>query len=233
MKIFKKLDNSAIQKLLLSLLSLIFLTSCCEDGYRKIARKHSVSNKFSKRVLPSEAMQIGLESRSKKLYSKDSDDEETVDYSDNSENNSDDYNVLSDDKKYYGYYKIGNPYVIDGRTYIPQEYESYEETGVASWYGEEFDGKRTANDEVYNLNDITAAHRTLPLPSLVRVTNLNNGKTLVVRVNDRGPFAKERIIDLSQKSADLLGYKNHGTTRVKIEFLKEESEEMLATLGLK
>lgn len=135
-------------------------------------------------------------------------------------------------QRYSGHFKIGNPYKISGISYTPQNYQSFEEEGTASWYGSEFHGKKTANGEIYNMGDITAAHPTLPLPSLIKVTNLRNNKTLVVRVNDRGPFAKNRIIDVSEKTAEILGFKGQGTTKVKIEFLRKETDEMLAKLGI-
>ena len=116
-------------------------------------------------------------------------------------------------KQYGGVYKVGNPYQIMGRWYYPKEDYSYSEIGTASWYGDDFHAKRTANGEKYDMNTLTAAHRTLPLPSIVRVTNLENGRSLVVRVNDRGPYAKERIIDVSKRSAQLLGYQTKGTTK--------------------
>ncbi|MEJ0025663.1 MAG: septal ring lytic transglycosylase RlpA family protein [Rhizomicrobium sp.] len=118
-----------------------------------------------------------------------------------------------------GVYKIGQPYQIDGTWYYPKEQPDYDETGVASWYGPTFYGHHTANGEIYTAGDLTAAHRTLPLPVNVRVTNLDNGKTIVVRVNDRGPFAKGRIIDLSERAADLLGYRQKGTARVRVTFV--------------
>jgi rare lipoprotein A len=118
-----------------------------------------------------------------------------------------------------GVYKIGQPYQIQGTWYYPREQSDYDETGVASWYGPTFYGHRTANGEVYTAGDLTAAHRTLPLPVNVRVTNLDNGKSIVVRVNDRGPFAKGRIIDLSERAAELLGYKDKGTARVRVTFV--------------
>ncbi len=118
-----------------------------------------------------------------------------------------------------GIYKIGQPYQILGTWYYPREQPDYDETGVASWYGPTFYGHRTANGEMYTAQDLTAAHRTLPLPVNVRVTNLDNGKSIVVRVNDRGPFAKGRIIDLSERAADLLGYKQKGTARVRVTFV--------------
>lgn len=122
-----------------------------------------------------------------------------------------------------GLYKVGAPYVIDGVTYYPQEDYSYDETGIASWYGPGFHGKITANGETFDENQLTAAHRTLPMPSLVRITNLDNGKSVVARVNDRGPFARGRIIDVSKRGADLLGFKNDGTAKVRVEILSEES----------
>ena len=122
-----------------------------------------------------------------------------------------------------GSYKIGNPYQIDGVTYTPRVDYDYAETGIASWYGPQFHGNRTANGEPFDMNAITAAHRTLPLPSMVRVTNLENGRALNVRVNDRGPFSRGRIIDLSRRSAQLLGFDQKGTAMVRVEILPEES----------
>ncbi len=118
-----------------------------------------------------------------------------------------------------GVYKIGQPYQIDGTWYYPKEQPDYDETGIASWYGPTFYGHPTANGEMYTAQDLTAAHRTLPLPVNVRVTNLDNGKSIVVLVNDRGPFAKGRSIDLSERAADLLGYKQKGTARVRVTFV--------------
>ncbi|MDR3435460.1 septal ring lytic transglycosylase RlpA family protein [Telmatospirillum sp.] len=132
-----------------------------------------------------------------------------------------------------GGYKIGKPYQIGGVWYYPAEDYSYEETGIASWYGPDFHGKFTANGEVFDQNDVTAAHRTLPLPSFVRVTNLDNGRSLVVRVNDRGPFAHSRIIDLSRRSAQLLGIEQQGTARVKVEIMAEESKALAMRLKSK
>ena len=120
-------------------------------------------------------------------------------------------------------FKVGNTYKIDGKRYTPKETYSHTETGIASWYGPNFHGKPTANGEVFDMNELTAAHKTLQLPSLVRVTNLENGRSLIVRVNDRGPFKRGRIIDLSKRSAELLGFKNKGTAKVKIQLLGEES----------
>lgn len=129
-----------------------------------------------------------------------------------------------------GMYKVGNPYKIFGTWYYPKEDYSYSEEGIASWYGKDFHAKKTANGEDYNMHTLTAAHRTLPLPSVVRVTNLANGRTLVLRVNDRGPYAKSRIIDISKRGAELLGYNLQGTTRVRVELLEKESKELKAAL---
>jgi rare lipoprotein A len=136
-------------------------------------------------------------------------------------------------QKYTGHYKVGEPYTIFGITYYPREEESYEEIGVASWYGKEFYGKKTANGEIYDMYDITAAHRTLPLPSIVKVTNLQNQKSIIVRINDRGPFAKDRIIDLSKASAKKLGFYEAGTVQVKVELLPKETQAMLRQYGLR
>lgn len=122
-----------------------------------------------------------------------------------------------------GGYKVGTPYQIDGKWYTPQEDYSYSEVGVASWYGPEFHGKRTANGERYDMNALTAAHRTLPMPSLVRVTNMENGRSAILRVNDRGPFARSRVLDVSRRAADALGFIGTGTATVKVEILAEES----------
>lgn len=125
-----------------------------------------------------------------------------------------------------GVYKVGNSYTALGQSYTPREDYNYSEIGMASWYGTDFHNKRTANGELYNMNAVTAAHRTLPLPSIVRVTNLENGRSIIARVNDRGPYVKNRIIDLSQKGAELLGYKIKGTTKVKVEILEKESRAL-------
>jgi len=122
-----------------------------------------------------------------------------------------------------GYYKVGNPYQIDGAWYYPATDWNYDETGIASWYGEPFHGKYTANGELYDMNALTAAHRTLPLPSIVQVTNLDNGRSIQVRVNDRGPYARGRIIDVSRRAAQLLGFDNMGTAKVRVQILVSES----------
>jgi rare lipoprotein A len=122
-----------------------------------------------------------------------------------------------------GIYKVGTPYQIDGVWYYPAEDFKYEETGIASWYGEQFHAKETANGEVFDLNALTAAHRTLPLPCVVEVTNLENGRLLQLRVNDRGPFARGRILDVSRRAAQLLGFEPNGTAKVKVRILVNES----------
>lgn len=127
-------------------------------------------------------------------------------------------------------YKIGNPYQIAGAWYYPAEDFSYDETGIASWYGPQFDGKMTANGEVFDQWQVSAAHKTLPLPSIVRVTNLENGRSLVVRVNDRGPYARGRIIDMSRRSAQMLGFEGKGTAKVRVEILAKESQALAERL---
>ena len=133
--------------------------------------------------------------------------------------------VNDNDKKYYNeknikpYYKVGNPYSINGIKYIPKEDPNYFEEGIASWYGPKFDGKLTANGEVFDQYAVTAAHRTLPIPSLVKVTNLENNRNIVLRINDRGPFVGDRIIDLSYKSAQMLGIIEKGTGKVRVEII--------------
>lgn len=129
-------------------------------------------------------------------------------------------------------YKVGSPYKIEDVWYYPKLDYAYSQTGIASWYGSKFDGKPTANGEVYDMNQISAAHRTLPLPSIVRVTNLRNGRSLKVRVNDRGPYARGRIIDLSRRTAQLLGFEAAGTTTVKVSVLAEESQQLAAAYGM-
>ena len=131
-----------------------------------------------------------------------------------------------------GHYKIGKPYKIDGVWYFPREDWSYDEVGNASWYCEHWHGRRTANGEIFDMDKVSAAHRTLPLPCLARVTNLANGMSLIVRVNDRGPFANDRILDLSRASARLLRLSKYGSATVRVQVLAQESkvlkEELLA-----
>lgn len=131
---------------------------------------------------------------------------------------------------YPGHLKIGNPYEIEGRRYVPAHNPSYTEEGVASWYGPGFHGRSTANGERFDQHAMTAAHRTLPMPSMVRVTNLENGKSAVLKVNDRGPFKKDRIIDLSKGAAEYLGVVSKGTARVRVEFLPMETKELITQL---
>jgi rare lipoprotein A len=128
-------------------------------------------------------------------------------------------------------YKVGKPYQIAGVWYYPHVDYEYNETGIASWYGPGFHGKRTASGEVYDQNDLTAAHRTLPMPSLVRVTNLVNGRQITLKVNDRGPFAHGRIIDVSRRAAQLLDFERTGTARVRVEIMAEESRQMAYNAG--
>ena len=116
-------------------------------------------------------------------------------------------------------YKLGEPYQIDHVWYFPSNDSNYNRTGIASWYGHPFHGRPTANGERYDMNDVTAAHPTLPLPSRVRVTNLENGRQLVLRVNDRGPFIDGRVIDVSRRAAQLLGFYRKGLAEVRVEYL--------------
>lgn len=117
-----------------------------------------------------------------------------------------------------GYYKVGKPYEIAGIRYVPREKPGHVETGTASWYGPGFHAKKTANGEIFDQNALTAAHRTLPLPSYAYITNLENGRTLLVRINDRGPFKKGRMLDVSLKVAQILGFEHSGTAQVKIKY---------------
>ena len=116
-------------------------------------------------------------------------------------------------------YKIGKPYQIAGRWFTPKADAGYDEVGAASWYGSDFHGRATANGEIFDADEITAAHPTLPLPSYVRVTNLDNDRSIVVRVNDRGPFARNRLIDVSRRTAELLGFKRNGNAKVRVQYI--------------
>ena len=118
-----------------------------------------------------------------------------------------------------GMYKVGKPYQVAGIWYYPSENPNYNETGIASWYGPNFHQKYTANGEIFNQDGLTAAHKTLPMPSIVEVENLENGRTLQVRINDRGPFVGDRIIDMSRKGAQLLGFDRQGTAKVRVRYL--------------
>lgn len=134
---------------------------------------------------------------------------------------------------YHGYYKVGEPYKIDGEWYYPSEQPEYDQTGVASWYGSDFHGKKTANGDTYDKNSLTAAHNTLPLPSMVRVTNLENNKTLILMVNDRGPFSKGRVIDVSERASQILGFRDKGIAKVRVQFLEGQTKRLLADLPKK
>lgn len=135
-----------------------------------------------------------------------------------------------------GTYRVGKPYVVAGRTYVPEEDVNYRAEGLASWYGDDFHGRQTANGEVFDMGSLTAAHPTLPMPSYARVTNLSNGKSLVVRVNDRGPYHGNRLIDVSNKAAELLEFKGNGVARVRVEYVGRaplegsDDRQLMATL---
>ncbi len=116
------------------------------------------------------------------------------------------------------HYKIGKPYQVKGKWYRPQEDPNYSKVGVASWYGQQFHGRLTANGEIFDMDRLSAAHTTLPLPSMVEVKNLENGRTITVRVNDRGPFVGDRIIDMSREAARQLGFEQQGTARVRVRY---------------
>jgi rare lipoprotein A len=124
-----------------------------------------------------------------------------------------------------GTYRVGKPYVVAGRSYVPEENPNYVAEGLASWYGSDFHGRLTANGEIFDKEAISAAHPTLPMPSYVRVTNLRNRKSLIVRVNDRGPFHADRVIDLSYRAAHLLGFHDKGVARVRVEYVGPASLE--------
>lgn len=135
---------------------------------------------------------------------------------------------LGSDRRSVGGYKIGKPYQVNGQWYYPAVDYDYDETGIASWYGPGFHGKRTASGEHYDQNAMTAAHRTLPMPTIVRVTNLDNGRSVKVRINDRGPFARGRIIDLSRRAAQLLDVERTGTAKVRVTVIEDESRRLVA-----
>jgi rare lipoprotein A len=118
-----------------------------------------------------------------------------------------------------GVYRVGKPYIVAGRLYVPEADAHYREDGQASWYGDDFHGRLTANGEVFDMDGLTAAHPTLPMPCYARVTNLGNGKSLIVRVNDRGPYHGNRLIDVSHKAAELLDFKGNGTAHVRVEYV--------------
>src|SRR5882724_1490728 len=135
-----------------------------------------------------------------------------------------------------GTYRVGKPYTVAGRVYVPEEDPNYREEGLASWYGDDFHGRLTANGEVFDMTSLTAAHPTLPIPSYARVTNMRNGKSLIVRVNDRGPYHGNRLIDVSNKAAELLEFKSNGVARVRVEYVGRaplegsDDRQLIATL---
>jgi rare lipoprotein A len=135
-----------------------------------------------------------------------------------------------------GTYRVGKPYTVAGRVYVPEEDPNYRAEGMASWYGDDFHGRLTANGEVFDMMSLTAAHPTLPIPSYARVTNLRNGKSVIVRVNDRGPYHANRLIDVSNKAAELLEFKGNGVARVRVEYVGRaplegsDDRQLVATL---
>jgi rare lipoprotein A len=135
-----------------------------------------------------------------------------------------------------GTYRVGKPYTVAGRVYVPEEDSNYREEGLASWYGDDFHGRLTANGEVFDMASLSAAHPTLPMPCYARVTNLSNGKSLIVRVNDRGPYHGNRLIDVSNKAAELLEFKGNGVARVRVEYVARaplegsDDRQLVATL---
>ncbi len=135
-----------------------------------------------------------------------------------------------------GTYRVGKPYIVAGRVYVPEEDVNYREEGLASWYGDDFHGRLTANGEVFDMASLSAAHPTLPMPCYARVTNLSNGKSLIVRVNDRGPYHGNRVMDVSSRAAELLEFKNHGVARVRVEYVGRaplegsDDRQLMATL---
>jgi len=225
-----------MKKFCLTIFALILLSSCATQEPKLHVKKkpshnkinlQKAENRFIYRIKPSESMQAGTPKITSSYV-----------FLDGEEEKSDETSLKlaigdTDENEYKGYFKVGNPYQIFGVSYFPQNYEDFEEIGTASWYGDDFHGKLTANGEVYNMGSMTAAHPTLPLPSMIRVTNLRNGKNVIVRVNDRGPFAKNRVIDVSERAATLLEFKDQGTTEVKIELLRNDTDEMLAKLKIK
>ncbi len=135
-----------------------------------------------------------------------------------------------------GTYRVGKPYTVGGRVYVPEEDVNYREEGLASWYGDDFHGRLTANGEVYDMSSLSAAHPTLPMPCYARVTNLSNGKSLIVRVNDRGPYHGNRLMDVSSRAAELLEFKGNGVARVRVEYVGRaplegsDDRQLMATL---
>ncbi len=204
----------------------IFLLCACEStasNHKKPKRSYTNIDKNKR-----------LKSRSKNTQNAETDNLAAAETVKNKITNDDSVASATDeDGKYLGIYKVGNPYEIQGVAYFPENFEEYEETGMASWYGSDFHGKKTANGEIYNSATMTAAHPTLPMPSMVKVTNLRNNKSAIVRVNDRGPFSKSRVIDVSEKAAETLGFKGQGTTVVRIQLLRNDTDELLEKLNIK
>ena len=187
---------------------LVFILSSCSDisGIVEIAVKDEVNRPLDSREIIQSVDNTNMATSSKEKISPNNTKIQTLS------------KVVASPR-----YKIGSPYEIKNIWYYPKRDLTYEETGIASWYGKEFHGKLTANGEIFNKDIISAAHKTLPMPSMVRVTNLDNGNVLNVRINDRGPYIHGRIIDLSEKAADLLGFKDIGIARVKLKILVEKS----------
>src|ERR1700733_12805357 len=135
-----------------------------------------------------------------------------------------------------GTYRVGKPYTVGGRVYVPEEDVNYREDGLASWYGDDFHGRLTANGEVFDMTSLSAAHPTLPMPCYARVTNLANGKSLIVRVNDRGPYHGNRVMDVSSRAAELLEFRGNGVARVRVEYVGRaplegsDDRQLMATL---
>jgi rare lipoprotein A (peptidoglycan hydrolase) len=136
-----------------------------------------------------------------------------------------------------GHEKVGRSYEIRGQIYTPKVYQKYKEEGYASWYGSECDSKYTANGEIFSRRGLTAAHRTLPIPSIIKVTNLANNKVAILKLNDRGPFinttphAKHRILDVSKEAAHRLGFLRGGVARVRVELLPRETAKLRRALN--
>lgn len=131
------------------------------------------------------------------------------------------------DQNYQGSVHVGKTYKVKNKTYTPKLDPSYNEVGIASWYGHHFHCKKTANGEIFDKNQLSGAHKTLPLPSVVKVTNLSNNRSVNVIINDRGPFSKNRLIDISEKAAIALGMKHHGTAKVRVQLLPEETNKLM------
>lgn len=141
-------------------------------------------------------------------------------------------NACSTTPKANPHFKVGKPYSIGGKVYYPTVEPKYSKIGLASWYGPKFDKKLTANGEIFDRNLMTAAHKTLPLPSIAKVTNLENGRSIYVRVNDRGPYVGNRIIDLSERAAEKLGFKGKGTAKVLVELDRAASSTALNSVRI-